>query len=139
MKSRFFAFIFSSVILFSCGKQKTNNPYLDEVSFRVEINLDLPQYETLNYSGTALYIPRGGIKGIIVVNTGSNFLAFEASDPNHYPNDCSRMQVSGLNAVCSCENNTYSLSNGQPVTSGLSYGMKPYRVSKNGANLIVYN
>ncbi len=122
-----------------CKRKPLKNPYLEEISFRVEINLDLPQYESLQYAGSAIYIPNGGIKGVFLINNGSSILAFEASDPNHYPNDCSKMTLNGLTCTCSCEQNKYSLSTGQPITDGLSYSMKQYRVSRNGNNLIVYN
>ena len=43
------------------------NPYLHEVSFEKVINLNLPQYDNLNYNGGAIYLNSGGIKGLILV------------------------------------------------------------------------
>ncbi len=125
--------------ILSCKKRTIDNPYLDDVSFHIEINLDLPQYESLQYAGSAIYVQNGGIKGIFLINNGNNILAFEASDPNHYPSDCSKMTLSGLTCSCPCEQNKYALNTGQPITEGLIYSMKPYHVSRNGNILTIYN
>jgi nitrite reductase/ring-hydroxylating ferredoxin subunit len=123
----------------SCGKNKYKNPYLRDVSFDIVVNLDLPEYGALKFPGSALYIDRGGIKGIIVYNTGNGYNAFEASDPNHYPNDCSRMEVSGTQAVCPCENNHYTLSDGHLTEGSGEYPMRPYYVERSGNSLHIYN
>ena len=49
--------IFLLVLVFSCGKDQTNrNPYLQEIGFRFDINLNLPLYSPLTNTGNAVYI-----------------------------------------------------------------------------------
>jgi len=130
------------LLIFTAGacKQDTGrNPYLPDVRFEIRIDLNLPRYQSLLYSGNALYVADGGIKGVLVFNTGSGYNAFEASDPNHSPNDCSTMQLQDRYAVCPCEENTYSLYDGHPVKGGGKYGMKPYHTDLRGTILYIYN
>ncbi len=141
MKIKYIALI-ASMLFFSasgCRKNPNRNPYLQDVSFDISINLDLPQYASLQYPGSSLYIAQGGIKGIFVFNTGDAYNAFEASDPNHYPNDCSLMQLDGTSVLCPCENNRYSLTDGHLMSGEGNYGLKPYHVSLNGNMLHIYN
>ncbi len=136
---KFFIPVLIVFLIWSCQKNQINNPYLQRVSFDVRINLDLPQYQSLNYPGSAIYIGLGGIKGIFVYNSGYGYNAFEASDPNHYPNDCSTMELNGMEVTCPCENNRYSLSDGHLMAGQGSYGLLPYHVSKEGNILHIYN
>jgi len=126
-------------MLAGCSGSAVKNPYLRDVSFDITLNLDLPEYSSLKYPGNAIYVPYGGIKGIFVFNTGSGYNAFEASDPNHYPNDCSTMELDGTTVVCPCENNRYSLADGHLMSGEGSYGLKPYHVIDNGDVLHIYN
>ena len=139
MKLKLAGIVLVITLLQSCKDNYNRNPYLEDVTFDISINLDLPQYSSLQYPGSAGYISQGGIKGILVYNSGGGFNAFEASDPNHYPNDCSTMTIDGTTAYCPCENNRYSLSDGHIVSGEGQYGMKPYHVSVNGNILHIYN
>lgn len=123
------------------------NPYLLEPQFRIDINLNLPQYNSLNSPGNALYIGGAnvGIKGIIVYNQGfGNFIAWEASCPNQIPDTCSTLVVTdGITARCSCEDYLYSVVNGVLLTEP-EPGMKPYtllnyRLTVSGNIITVYN
>ncbi len=104
--------------LFACSSDSTNrNPYLQEVSFRFDLNLNLPLYSNLKNVGNPVYVGNSGVgtRGAFVMNIGSGYYAFEASCPNHAPNDCSTMTIDGQNVVCSCEGYTYSLFTGQQL------------------------
>ena len=51
------------ILICSCSKNEINrNPYLQNISFEKTINLNLPQYDDLNYNGGAVYLNSGGIK-----------------------------------------------------------------------------
>lgn len=90
------------------------NPYLPELRFSIPVNLRLPQYDNLRFVGGTILLPNYGHKGIIIFNlNGDNYLAWEASCPNHLPNDCSQTQIVGVLATCSCEDYQYSLATGQ--------------------------
>lgn len=138
-------------VFFICGgcddSDTDRNPYLLEPQFTIDINLNLPQYGSLNTPGSALYIGGNnvGIKGIIVYNQGfGTYLAWEASCPNHIPNGCSTMSVQdGVTAQCSCDDYLYSLLNGVLLTEmedgSKPYSMLNYRASVNGSIITVYN
>ena len=129
-----------NILFLSCKKPKQErNPYLKDFSFNREINLDLPQYSPLKFANNSVLIKEIGIKGVIVFNTGSQFLAWEASDPNHFPSSCSTMEPSQFTCSCPCEGNKYSLYDGQIINGNGSYTLKPYHVSVNGNILIIYN
>ncbi len=139
MKTKRIIGLFLLLFIFGCKERAYKNPYLQDVSFDIMINLDLPQYASLQYPGSALYVAQGGIKGVFIFNSGDGFNAFEASDPNHYPNDCSTMQANGTSVICPCENNRYSLSDGHLMSGEGQYGLKPYHVQQNGHIIHIYN
>ena len=131
------------ISLFSCKSHDSilRNPNLQNVSFRYDINLALNT--DLMFSGGSLYFPNAGIRGIFVHNTGATFMAWEASDPNHPPNDCSTMIIEGAKAICSCEGYEYSLSVGllfnPPDTETQVYPMLNYRAIESGGVITVSN
>ena len=76
-------------------------------------------YSGLNYVGGSLLIEDAGINGIILFNlNGSSFLAWEATCPHHLSKSCSKLEVEGVLAVCSCETFQYSLATGQLLNPG---------------------
>ncbi|PCJ95451.1 MAG: hypothetical protein COA50_09630 [Flavobacteriaceae bacterium] len=135
------------VLLLSCDNDKTNrNPYLQEIGFRFDVNLNLPLYSPLTNTGNAVYIANktAGTRGVFIINTGFNtFRAFEASCPNHAPNSCSTMDLNGQTAVCSCEEYEYSLFTGQqlnrPDDGNRYYDMLEYHTTFGGNTVSISN
>jgi len=128
--------------IFSCSKnQLNNNPYLQDISFEKVINLNLPQYDNLKYSGGSIYLQSGGIKGLLLFNINEQIMAWEASCPNHFPSDCSTMDIKGVLSSCKCENFNYSLATGQilSVGNGNNYPMLSYFSEKNGNSIRISN
>lgn len=105
------------MILLGCDNDRENrNPFLQEVRFRFELDLNLPLYNNLNTIGNPVYVGNSGvgIRGAFVIRNGiDTFLAFEANCPNQTPNECSTMVIDGQNVVCPCDDLTYSLFTGQ--------------------------
>ena len=123
------------ILICSCSKNEINrNPYLQNISFEKTINLNLPQYDDLNYNGGAVYLNSGWIKGLILFNFSNQIFAWEASCPNQYPSSCSTMKIDGVQTVCNCDDYKYSLATGQLLSSSEtnSYPMKLYFSEKNG-------
>jgi nitrite reductase/ring-hydroxylating ferredoxin subunit len=111
-----FSLLIVAVLLtYGCGKTPLDrNPYLVDIRFQRTLNLALPLYSGLNYTGNSLLIEDLGINGVIVFNlSGTTFLAWEATCPNHLPESCSKLTLKGVLAVCSCEDYQYSLATGQ--------------------------
>lgn len=117
-----------------------NNPFLPNYSFAYNINMNLPQYSSLQFPSNAVYINSGntGVRGVFVFNTGSGYVAFDAACPNQALSNCSTMTLNGINVICPCDNVSYSLFTGQ--AQGMQYPMKQYRVEQlDNFNLRVYN
>jgi hypothetical protein len=130
------------MFLFSCGKNSVDNPnckFLLDVGVNVPVNLNF--YTQLQFPGNSIYIPNEGNAGIILINIGSGFLAWDASDPNHPPSACSAISASGFNATCGCDDgNTYDLSTGLSTNgTALPCPLKNYRIEQNGNALLIFN
>ncbi len=142
-----YSLVFFSIILLGCSKDRsTRNPYLQEIGFRFDINLNLPLYSPLTNPGNAVYVGSQGVgtRGVFVINTGFNvFRVFEASCPNHAPNACSTMNLNGQTAVCDCEEYEYSLFTGQllnrPEGGNRFYDMLEYRATQSGNVVVIAN
>ena len=138
------------VIFLSCDKNSTNrNPYLQEISFHFNINLNLPLYSPLTNIGNAIYINvQGiGIAGVFVIKSGltepGQYRVFEASCPNHTPDTCSAMELNGNTVSCSCDNYKYSLFTGQvlnrPNNGNKYYNLLEYRATYSGNIISISN
>jgi hypothetical protein len=108
----------------------------------LNLNLNLPEYNPLRFPGN--YIITGqGIKGIVVYCVSeSQYLAFDLTDPNHIPSNCSQMELDGVIASCPCPNDTneYFITTGQHTTEpGAKYPMQQYRAVRSGNSVIVSN
>lgn len=120
------------------------NPFLPDTSFSFQIDLNLPQFNDLRFQGGSTYVSSGGVRGFFVFNlTGTSYMAWEASCPNHSPNSCSTMSINGVLTQCSCENYEYSLATGQALLDDPDdeplFPMLNYRVNNNGGILLVSN
>lgn len=145
--NRLISILFLAILLVCCNSDTAQrNPFLLELGFRFEINLNLPLYSPLTTTGNPVYVANTGvgIRGVFVMNTGFDiFRAFEASCPNHSPNTCSTMSIDGQVARCACEDYEYSLFTGQqlnrPDTSTRLYDMLEYRANLSGNSVFISN
>lgn len=108
------------------------------------INLSLPQYSSLQFQGSTLFLGAFGVKGIYLYNSTGNLnsiVAFEASDPAHAPSACSGMTRNGIELSCECgDGNKYQLLTGQQMEGNTGHCLRAYRVESLGNNVIrVYN
>lgn len=134
------------VLILACSNDRGDrNPFLPEIGFRFDINLNLPLYSPLTNPGNAVYVGAQGVglRGAFVINTGFDYVAFEASCPNHSPNSCSTLELKGQVAVCPCEDYEYSLFTGQqlnrPNDGNRYYDLLNYRAAKNGNVIVLSN
>ena len=133
------------LLLVGCSSENLErNPYLPELQFSVPINLNLPEYNALLFAGGSHFLPQYGHKGILIFNlNGNSYTAWEASCPNHLPNDCSRTQVVGVLAECACEGYQYSLATGQLLNPDAElsspYSMVFYNTVLRGNTLVISN
>ena len=110
-------FLLISLGLLSCSNNddKIQNPYLVVPLVNLSLNLNLPEYTDLKFPGGSFIVNNQGIKGIVVYCVSdTQYFASELSDPNHSPNSCSKMEVTGIIATCSCDDgNTNDIITGQ--------------------------
>lgn len=141
----FLLVFFSGLSCSTDGGSNSRNPNIRRVSFTRVINTNLPAFSSVLVTGNSIFIPNNndgtGIKGVHVINTGSSFLAWEASCPNHLPNNCSTTLKNGINVVCQCENYTYNLFTGQAMSDSDRplFGLVNYAVRLEGSNLVISN
>ena len=136
------------VLLFSCESDDIDrNPFLPDISFRFDLNLNLPLYNDLNNIGNPIYVPNNGVglRGVFVMRTGpdNQFVAWEANCPNQSPNECSTMLLEGQNVRCPCNDYEYNLFFGQllnpPEDGSRFFNLKPYRAVLAGNSVIISN
>lgn len=142
MKS--FSYSLSILILCACSGNSIDNKncrFLLDIPVNINVNLNLPQYSQLQFINNPVYIPNVGNAGIIANNTGTGFVAFDAADPNHIPEGCSKLSIDGIIGVCGCndKNEYYLTPGGLPKTIGLQCALRAYRVEKSGNTLLIYN
>jgi len=116
-------------------------PILLNVGVNASLNLNLPEYSQLMFTSNSVYVANQGNGGIIVTNVGNNnYRAWDAYDPNHVPSTCSFLQIDGANAVCGCDDqNEYSLFTGQAIGDPLPCGLREYRVTLSGSDIVISN
>lgn len=130
--------------IFSCSDGNNYNEncnFLLNVGVNISLNLNLAQYNQLNFPNNPVYVPNEGNAGIIVNNSGTGYVAFDAADPNHELGSCSVLNISGLEGISGCdETHRYSLLTGQPLQNpDLQCGLKPYRIERSGNSLYITN
>jgi len=118
-----------TISFFSCEQNETND-ILPNVTVNITLNLNLPQYQNL-LTPTGWVETNGGIKGILVQNTGIGnppYKAFDRACPN---NNCITPMIfdGSLKMKCPCDNSEYSIIDGSPQTAGNSNFAREYRVN----------
>ena len=136
-------YLFTLLLLISCENEQSNfNPFLPDISFDRIINLNLPSYDNLNFTGGSVKIDGLGVCGVILFNFSDDILAWEACDPNHIKrDDCPGLTIDGVQANCDCVGNVYSLATGQLLNNSMTsnYPLIRYKTEQIGNNLRVYN
>lgn len=131
--------IFLLLCIISCEKNETND-ILPNRDVNITVDLNLPQYIDLQIPSGWAYT-NGGLKGVVILNTGTgnpNFKAFDRACPNY---DCTSPMIfdGSLKLTCPCDNSIYSIIDGSPQTSGNKYFAREYKVTEIGNALIITN
>ncbi|WP_375238391.1 hypothetical protein [Aurantibacter sp.] len=138
-----------TITILSCQKNDElalqNNPFIPNFTFDTQtlINTDLPQYNDLQFPGNHIILNNNyGLNGVVVYYAGgTNYSAFELTDPSHVVSNCSKLTVEGVIATCGCDDfNEFEILSGQPYNGTSSqYTLKHYFVEVNGSVIRVYN
>lgn len=146
MKPLFYSLFF--LVLFACSSNQVDDKncrFLINNTFNRSINLNTadPNLIGLQAVGGSGYVPDlGGNYGVIITRTSvESYIAWDATDPNHFQTDCSKLTINGTEAKCGCDDeNTYSLLTGQVIGGkALPCNLKNYRVEKSGNTLFISN
>lgn len=135
-------------LLVCCEKaENQRNPFLPEARFSFTINMNLPAYNKLKSPLIPVYIGNSGVglQGVYVMNSGgNNYVAWEASCPNHNVKNCEKLHLKdSFYVVCPCDEHLYSLVNGTLIKQGKNtektYPLLNYRIAATETTLRVYN
>lgn len=137
MKKIVFGIVF--MVFISCDRNENdaNCNFLLNVGVNRQVNLNFPEFNQLLLPINAQRIEGQGNNGLILVRINSSTLiAWDGADPNHVPISCSGLNVTGLTAVCGCDDaNEYELLSGQIVGDNPQpCTLKSYRVEDLGNN-----
>ncbi|PKV48408.1 hypothetical protein ATE84_0407 [Aquimarina sp. MAR_2010_214] len=141
-------FLASVLLILSCSSDNKvdNNQFLPPSNVNYQINLNLPQFNPLKFPGNHLVdnTENGSIRGIIIYNIdNTQYAAFELSDPNHSPNNCSAVSVenqTSITATCGCDDgNSYNIVTGQQTSGDGQFGLRRYNVRREGNTLFISN
>lgn len=137
MRNFFYAIVV--VLLFRCSGDDAirNCNFLIDVNVERPIDLNLPQFNQLNFVSGVAQIDGQGNGGIFVIRVNNETLrAFDGADPNHAFSSCSLMQLDGTILQCNCaDGNKYSLFTGQIIEGDPQpCGLREYRVFPLGNN-----
>lgn len=122
----------------NCEKNFQRNPFLQEAKFSKTLKLNLTDYNKLKIPGGVVQYDNVGLRGIVVINIGNNYMAWDRACPSQALSDCSQMTLESdhLFMLCPCNGVKYNLLNGQPQSKETSYPMLNYQVVKRGDNVL---
>lgn len=139
--SLYLTIVFVSVAS-SC--EKNNQRDFPIISFDEVIFLNNPSNIELQSPGGAVFA-NGGFRGLIVFRRFANndindFAAFDRACPEHYDEDCSRLELSDdrVFAECPCHGEKYLLFDGSPGENA-TISMVEYRCTFDGTLIRVSN
>ena len=137
-----FLTLFFLGILISCNDDDTTVNCIPNVNVAAQYNLNLPSYAPLNYPNGYVVLPSDGTngdRGVIIVNTGNGFLAFDRNAPHICPANNTTLTVQDdIKIVCPADGAEWALRNGQPLNDQTN-GRTPRRfyTTLEGSMLII--
>lgn len=125
----------SSSDVISCVPQSTVN---------AAYNISLPAYSSLNNPGGYYEFPAdgsNGSRGIIVVNTGTSYKAYDRNAPHICPGANTTLEVQdNIQIVCPEDDAAWILTSGQPLNDATEgKNLIQYYVSVSGTSIVIGN
>ncbi|HAW18912.1 MAG TPA: hypothetical protein DCX14_01915 [Flavobacteriales bacterium] len=121
-------------------RNNSNEHTIPDVRVNIDIDVNLPQYNNLNFIGGWVYL-KGGYNGIIVHRSTVDVLAaYERQAPYLVEEGC-RIDVDSNGVTCRdhCSGSEWLLFDGQLVKGPAPYPLKQYRSSFDGVRLSIRN
>ena len=135
-----FAIVFGIITLAGCSPDLSDDAIPWQPFDVIQLNLNLPENISLRTDGSSLYIPDGGVRGIIIYHqSGSNYVSYEANC-SYQPNSaCATVEVhvSTLYMFCACCSSSFDLASGYPTGGPAWRPLNKYYTSLNGSTLTI--
>jgi hypothetical protein len=135
-----FVFVLGIFFLAGCTRDLSDDAIPWQPFDVIQLNLNLPEYIGLRTDGSSLYIPDGGVRGIIIHHqSGSNYVSYEANC-SYQPNSaCATVGLDPfkLYMLCSCCQSTFHLATGYPSGGPAWRPLNKYYTSVNGSTLTI--
>ncbi len=131
------ALLFSAMLLVMAGCRKGGCNVVDEITFQQ--SLFLGEYPELRVQGVPAVTETGGIAGLIVINTGNGYVAFDRCSTVNPSRRCAvEVDETNMLATDPCSGAKWILINGSPAEIA-ECPLKPYRVRRQGDIIFVSN
>lgn len=123
------------LVMAACGKSGCN--VIDEIVF--QRSLFLGEYPELRVQGVPAVTEVGGVAGLIVINTGTGYIAFDRCSTVDPSRRCAvEVDETNMLAIDPCSGAKWILINGSPAEIA-ECPLKPYHVRKQGDIITVSN
>lgn len=133
-----------SFLVVASGCENSRNRDFPNVAFQEYVYLNNPASLPLQSVGGTIF-HGGGYSGLIVHrryanNTSDDFAAYDRGCPEHYAQNCGRLEISddGVFAECPCEGEKYLIFDGAPG-EGAQLSLVPYRSTFDGSVIFIRN
>ncbi|MBS7332865.1 MAG: hypothetical protein KIG88_04630 [Weeksellaceae bacterium] len=134
-------FILFVSFTFSCNTDDGAVSCVPMTTVSRTINLNLPLYVNLNNPGGWIYLEgvNTGTRGLIVVNTGVGFKAYDRNAPHICPTAKTTIQViDDIKMYCEEDGSEWILTTGQP-TKVANRAPRTYEAVRSGDQLFITN
>lgn len=131
--------IICAILLSEC-RERVDEHTVPETRVNIDIDVNLAQYNDLNFIGGWIYL-NGGYNGIIAHRATFDVItAYDRQAPYMVADGC-RISVDSNNVTCidDCSGSEWLLYDGQVVKGPAVYPLKQYRTSFDGVRLNISN
>lgn len=120
-----------TIIILGCGKEGEMIP-----NIFVEYNVTVQEFN-IKAVNRVLLVPNHGVKGLMIVNTGSGYVAFDRCSSVNPKEGCAvSPDDSGITATDPCTGAKYLLTDGSPQKAPAVRSLKSYTTSLRGGQTI---
>jgi nitrite reductase/ring-hydroxylating ferredoxin subunit len=129
------------ILVYSCKKDNQDSDLVPAVFVDITIDLNNPEYNSLNNLGGATTLI-GGVKGIILYHsTSDEYFAYERNCTFEPSNTCSTVSIDsvGFQATDSCCNSVFQLMDGSPIGGPAVRPLVRYNTFLNSSLLSITN
>ncbi|RZM17604.1 MAG: hypothetical protein EOO88_42920 [Pedobacter sp.] len=120
-----------TIVILGCGKEGEMIP-----NIFVEYNVTVQEFN-IKAVNRVLLVPNHGVKGLMIVNTGSGYVAFDRCSSVNPKEGCAvSPDDTGITATDPCTGAKYLLTDGSPQKAPAVRSLKSYTTSLRGGQTI---